>query len=1023
MNSQWGIIVRRQLIVILVLAILAMPLPFFPIDNVRAADDDHFIWGMIFTSEGDILPYDTDFRVWVLHNGSWHPFPSEGGWDPVGTMGGWYSFTLPWDEKQTNETYEDGNWTEGDLYRVQIDCTPSGGLAENATSNGTGSAGDPVSPRGSYDNVLNWSTGGGNNNSQRWDVVCSNVDLVPIDIQVNGKPYFPPIMTVPFDTVSISAKIMNNGRSTISVNNTIVLRNDSGVIGEDTAVTIDEGSSVGPFSFSWNPKSGGDFCFNVTVDYHNSVTETNEYNNSDMTCVSIGILDVTFYDSAPTANAFPGEVNVSTIWLKATARYADVQVNWIDFTLGGDNIQPSEISSVVFWDDAGGLTGPDQKQQWFECELARNPVDSSSFRIPQIGNLRECSGLGAYVVEESETRYILVLLSVNTTAEPFVDRISISVDAINASGIVNGGKGTTKSIEVSTIYFNDDMESGQGVWTREGWDEGHTHEPEGLWHLSSGEENCKNNLLPVAFHHSDKTSWWYGHRYEDPLDPGTYICSFYTWTPGDYLNATRNLGNLTTPIIDATDGSSLFVTFWHLLLGEGDTGINKVDNGHVWLHDVANGTWHRMTSLPYDSTDYSWEKVTLNLSAFSGRSIQLEFRFDTVDNVNNAWLGWFIDDVTVHGKTIPPILPPASPSTAGDEDDVRLEWDASISIALDHYLIYRAPSQREFDFSDPIHDTSMDVDPLRTEWIDVGALAPGSSQEYYYTVRAVSTDGRISTNSVTAGKWTKAFTNGLNTFSLPVRPFGRKNISWYADTIPNVDFIRWMDSSGHWMTHYPSMELGVNDAEAKMGKAYEISVSQDVNFTFWGYPASMIRFHEGLGDSITFQKSLSARIEGDDVDLSWESVPDASRYEIFRVERRDGFHNVSLASIANTTETHWTDLGILGIENDTYYYMVIPLDSQGELGSSTYSVGVIIVNYNEGSDTFALPLKPKENRTLDWYCDNIPNVVGMAYLTFEVWKFHAKVMPEGVYDTEILQGEGYQISFSGSAIRYAFIGH
>ena len=1017
MDSRWGMSVwKKHVVVVLVLALLTVLAPVLPIENVQAADDDQYIWGMIFDSDGNLLPYDTDFRVWVRHNGFWRPFPRDGSWDPVGTMGGFYSYTLPWDRKGIN-------WTDGDQYRIQIDCTPSGGLAENTTSNGTGSAGDPVSPRGSYNNIINWSTGGGLNNSQQWDVMCSNVDLIPTNIKVNGQPYSPPIVAVPFNTVNISAMVMNDGRPVISESNTIALLNEMGAIGEDTAMTIDEGGSVGPFFFEWDPVSGGDFCFNMTVDYYGNVTEMNENNNSEMICVSIGTLDVTFHDLAPITNTFPGDVNATMIWLEMTASDGDVQVNSIDFTLGGDNIQPSEISGVALWDDMTGPGGPDQKPQWFECELAWNPVDSLSFRIPQSGDLKECFGLGNYVVDDLETRYILVLLSVDATAEPFVDRINVSVDAINADGIIYGGIGTTKTIDVNTVLFGDDVESGQGIWTREGWDKGHMYEPEGLWHLSSGEEDCKNNMFGHSFYNSHNTSWWYGQRYEDPFDPGTYICSYYTWMPADYLVATHNMGNLTTPNIDATGATVLAVTFWHLLYGEPDTPLIDVDTGHIWVHNVTNDTWHRITSDPYDHTDSSWVKETLDLSAFAGKIIQLEFRFDTVDRLNNMWLGWFIDDITVYGRIVPPILPPAGPSTTTNDDDVLLEWTPSNSTALGHYLIYRATDQRDFDFSNPIYNTSMDVDPLRTDWTDNGALAPDSSQEYYYVVRSVSTDGRTSVNSATAGIWNKTFKKGLNAFSLPLQPFDEMNISWFADAIPNVDFIRWMDSTGHWITHYPSMGTGVNDFQARMGSAYEIFVSQDVSFAFWGYPASMIRFHEGFGDSITFRNSLSAQIEGNDVNLSWESVSGASRYEIFRSEKRDGFQNLWLPSIANTTVTHWTDPGVMGSQTSEYYYMIIPLDSTGEMGSSTYSVGVLTFDYQAGLDTFALPLKPAVLHSLDWYCDNMPGVIGMAYVTFGVWKFHAKDMPSGTYNALVQISQGYQISVTESLLgRLTFVG-
>lgn len=371
----------------------------------------------------------------------------------------------------------------------------------------------------------------------------------------------------------------------------------------------------------------------------------------------------------------------------------------------------------------------------------------------------------------------------------------------------------------------------------------------------------------------------------------------------------------------------------------------------------------------------------------------------------------------------PEALPPKDLRTSVVGSDILLDWKPPSDILnVSHYLIYRSEDQREFDFSNPIYNTSNDPVPLRTNWTDPGA-ATGSPPEYYYVLRTVSTEGRKSTTSNTAGKWTKSFNRGMNTFSLPLQPFDARNISWYADMIPNVDFMEWMESTGHWVIHYPSMGAGINDVPATMGEGYEMSLSSQTDFTFCGYPASMIRFHEGLGDSVTFRKSLSARLEGNDVNLSWEVVTGSSKYLIFRSGERNGLHNLSLSPIVNTTDTYWRDLGIIGNDNGTYYYMVVPIDLGGQVGSSTYSVGVFTRTYPTGFSTFALPLKPEEVRSVDWYCDNIPNVVGIVLMMQGVWEFHAKEMPEGAYDAPVQQSIGYQISVSESELgKFTFIG-
>ncbi|TET90502.1 MAG: hypothetical protein E3J35_06440 [Methanomassiliicoccales archaeon] len=152
-------------------------------------------------------------------------------------------------------------------------------------------------------------------------------------------------------------------------------------------------------------------------------------------------------------------------------------------------------------------------------------------------------------------------------------------------------------------------------------------------------------------------------------------------------------------------------------------------------------------------------------------------------------------------------------------------------------------------------------------------------------------------------------------------------------------------------------------------------------------------------------------------------MAEASKYLIFRSGRRDGLHDLSLLPIANTTETYWIDSDVIGNGRSEYYYMVIPVDSSGGLGSSTYSVGIFTEEYQSGTDAFALPLKLLESHSLDWYCDNIPNVVGIVHLMKGYWRLHAIEMPEGVYDAIATLAEGYQISFNETTTTFTFIGY
>ncbi|MCK5291228.1 MAG: hypothetical protein KAR39_04320 [Thermoplasmata archaeon] len=458
----------------------------------------------------------------------------------------------------------------------------------------------------------------------------------------------------------------------------------------------------------------------------------------------------------------------------------------------------------------------------------------------------------------------------------------------------------------------------------------------------------------------------------------------------------------------------------------GGQASTKVSTLAFYESTTPGSAFYRGTVSPLGTLERSPLHQRIWTAPLTPGTIQIVIKVDYWDSLaevseaNNYYSIEFIVEAPP-----PPPLPPTNLTTeVVNGDDIRLSWTTLNDTSVDHYLIYRSTDQRGFDFSAPIYDTSSEANPQRTNWTDVDAANPSAPAEYYYVVRAVNAFGMKSATSNTAGKWTKAFSPGLNAFSIPLEPYYARNISWYADVIPNVERIRWMDPTGHWITHLETMDEGTRDTPIEMGRGYEIFLTPQTFFTFNGYPASMIRFQEGLGDTINYRTGLSAQTIGSDVILNWYPATGATQYRIFRSEKRNGLHDSPLQPVDTVPaiQTTWTDLGVLSGEGERYY-IVIPVDSLGELGSGTYGVGVFTKEYLSGSDTFALPLKPLEGHSLDWYCDYIQNVVGIASMLNEMWKYHAKEMPQGVYDIDVLQGEGYQISIDGPSSKFTFVGY
>ncbi len=158
------------------------------------------------------------------------------------------------------------------------------------------------------------------------------------------------------------------------------------------------------------------------------------------------------------------------------------------------------------------------------------------------------------------------------------------------------------------IIFEDDMESGTNNWTVSG--------ETSLWHQSSER------------YASPMTSWYYGIEGELNYDTGG-----------------KNLGSITSPLIDLTAFTASTLNFDHFLDTEESLHYDKAfvrisnDGGNTFT-DVFT----RLT------TNDVFIQETLNISAFDGDIIQIQFSFDTGDGLYNNHEGWYVDDIMVSGQ-------------------------------------------------------------------------------------------------------------------------------------------------------------------------------------------------------------------------------------------------------------------------------------------------------------------------------------------------------------------------------------
>jgi hypothetical protein len=85
--------------------------------------------------------------------------------------------------------------------------------------------------------------------------------------------------------------------------------------------------------------------------------------------------------------------------------------------------------------------------------------------------------------------------------------------------------------------------------------------------------------------------------------------------------------------------------------------------------------------------------------------------------------------------------------------------------------------------------------------------------------------------------------------------------------------------------------------------------------------------------------------------------------------------------------------------------------------------GKYTAHFNQGFDTFSLPLEPFEHHELSWYQDNIPDCYYIKWIdtVSNNWIKHTKTDAEGMNDTTAEIGKGYELYLNQSG-HYTFCG-
>jgi hypothetical protein len=201
--------------------------------------------------------------------------------------------------------------------------------------------------------------------------------------------------------------------------------------------------------------------------------------------------------------------------------------------------------------------------------------------------------------------------------------------------------------------LDDDFEGSVAGWSTSG-----------LWHLATN-STCAS---PQNGYSSPVRAFYYGQD-----------------STCNYSTGAANTGTLTSPPISGITSSST-LTFDYYRQVESFTGGSFDQTEVEIVHPGGADTVFALDSG--DASSSSWQSSgPISLAAYAGDTIQVRFRFDSVDNVANTFDGWFIDDVAVTGVSScgPPvntgptvtITAPADPTTVTEGTAVTFSGTAT----------------------------------------------------------------------------------------------------------------------------------------------------------------------------------------------------------------------------------------------------------------------------------------------------------------------------------------------------------
>jgi len=159
------------------------------------------------------------------------------------------------------------------------------------------------------------------------------------------------------------------------------------------------------------------------------------------------------------------------------------------------------------------------------------------------------------------------------------------------------------------------------------------------------------------------SGWW--HASTCQKSSGSYSLAFNQGAcPPNFDNGNQVTGGAISPSITIASTytkATLSWKSWH----QTESGT-QYDKKITMISSDGGSTWNYIDWQ--DGTQSAWNARSLDITGYIGKTIKIQFWFDSVDGYVNSGQGWFVDDVAVVGETsgtATPIDPSANYMTEG----------------------------------------------------------------------------------------------------------------------------------------------------------------------------------------------------------------------------------------------------------------------------------------------------------------------------------------------------------------------